>query len=548
MNLRLLKFLAVILLLQTTYSCQGQSLPSISEDNIKTHIKTLASDEFLGRRPGTLGEEKTVEYLAGKLKEIGIEPANGDSYFQEFTISRLKYETPSKMVIFKNNGETSEYDFTKDFYSKTSLKANEKVSLKDAEIVFAGFGIIAPEYNWDDYKHIDVKDKVVLVLFSDPGFYTKDESMFNGMSVSQHGGYDLKKKLAMERGAKAVFMIHHEFIDWDQIGQSPNSGYSAAFVKDHIETVSEGLLCSGIISIPVMKDLLSASGHGDDYTEQALSKDFKGLNLKAKMSLTNSSVSEDVVTTRNVLGILKGKKRPDEHIIYTSHWDHVGTRPARFGKDSIFNGAIDNASGTAMHLEVARAYKTMRKKPERSIVFFFTSAEEMGLLGAEYYANNPLYPLNKAVCVINADGHFATNKMKTATSVLKGYSEMDTYVDNAVAKIDRNTVEDTSPAYMNIFQRSDHYPFVKKGVPAVWAMGNQNPVEGGEAEAQKIADYMQHYHQVTDEYYEGFNAQNITADATMNFLIGLELANSKDWPNWNEGSEYKKIRDKSMQN
>ncbi|WP_299110677.1 M20/M25/M40 family metallo-hydrolase [uncultured Winogradskyella sp.] len=547
MNLKLLKFLALMLFLHIFCSCNGQSLPSISEDNIKSHIKTLASDEFLGRKPGTLGEQKTIQYLAEKLEAIGIEPANGDSYFQEFTISRLKYNKPSAMVISKANGKTSRYESSKDFYSKTSFKANDQISLNEAEIVFVGFGIIAPEYNWDDYKHVDVKDKVVLVLFSDPGFYTKDENMFNGMSVSQYGDYNLKKKLAMERGAKAVFMIHHEFINWDQIGQSSNSGYSSAYVKNQSETVSDGLLCSGIISIPVMKDLLSSSGFEDNYVEQALGKDFKGLHITSKMSLTNSSTPEDVVRTKNVLGILKGSTRPDEHIIYTSHWDHVGTRPSTFGKDSIFNGAIDNASGTAMHLEVARTYKALRRKPERSIVFFFTSAEEMGLLGAEYYANNPIYPLKKAVCVINADGHFATNKMKTATSVLKGYSEMDKYVDNAVAKMDRNAVEDTSPAYMKIFQRSDHYPFVKKGVPAVWAIGNQNPVEGGEAEAQKIANYMQHYHQVTDEYYEGFNAQNIAADALMNFLIGLELANSSAWPNWNKTSKYKEIRDKSIQ-
>ncbi len=524
--------------------CSSQKIPSLSEANIQSHIKTLASDDFLGRQPGTIGEEKTVQYLVQQLKEIGIAPANGASYYQEFTIARLKYQTPSDMLITTQRGKTT-YLPNKDFYAKTTYAVHQPVVVEDAEMVFAGFGIIAPEYNWDDYKNLEVQDKIVIILFSDPGLYTKDDSQFNGMNASPYADFNQKKKWALERGAKGILIVHHEFIDWDGIASSPSSNYSTTFVKGHHEHIADGLLFSGMISKPLMMALLQASGHKENYVEQALAKDFKGLQLITKISLTNTSISEDYLKTNNVLGILKGGKRPNEHLIYTAHWDHVGTRPARLGQDSIFNGAIDNASGTAMHLEVARAFKQMKRKPERSVLFFFTSAEEMGLLGARYYAEYPIYPLKEAVCVINADGHFATNKMKTATSVLKGYSQMDKYVDAAVAKMGRTTIEDLSPAYLNIFQRSDHFPFVEKGVPAVWAIGNQNPEKGGAAEQQKIADYMQHYHQVTDEYYEGFNAQNIAADALMNLLIGLELVNSTDWPNWNKDIEYKKIRDKS---
>ncbi len=542
MIFKLVTFSAACLL---TLYCFGQTPGTISEENIKSHIKTLASDEFQGRRPGTLGEEKTVNYLTTQLENLGIEPANGTSYFQEFTISRLIYEEPSGMTITTGNAKTT-YLPSRDFYCKTSLKANEPVIVKNAEMVFAGFGIIAPEYNWNDYENLDVRDKIVIVMFSDPGFYTKDDSHFNGMSISPHAGIELKKKLAFERGAKGLIIIHNTFINWEMIGKSPSGKFSRSFIKGNHELISDGLMFSGMISIPMMETFMKDSGYSKDYVSLALSKEFQGLNLKSKLSVTNTSTTDEYLKTKNVLGILKGSKTPNEHIIYTAHWDHIGTRPSRFGKDSIFNGAIDNASGTAMHLEVARAFKNLKKKPQRSILFFFTSAEEMGLLGAEYYAENPLYPLKDAVCVINADGHFATNKMTTVTSILKGYSEMDKYVDNAAATINRNTVEDTSPSYLNIFQRSDHYPLVKKGVPAVWAMGNQNPVKGGQEEAQKVVDYMQRYHRVTDEYYEGFNAQNIAADAQLNFLIGYELANSNDWPNWNEDVEFKKVREKSL--
>lgn len=539
-------FYTLFLAIPTIFISQTENhIPDISENNLHKHIKALASDEFLGRQPGTKGEKKTVTYLVNQLKKIGIAPANGDSYYQEFTIARLKYNKPSKMVIWSPKGKT-EYIPDKDFFAKTMQTISKEIKIENADMVFAGFGIIAPEYNWDDYKDIDVKDKIVIVLFSDPGFYTKNDTLFNGMQPTHHAYRNRKAKLAFDRGAKGMLMVHHEVINWEGALRAPNAGYSQPFLKGFEESISDGLDLTGMISIPMMRSLIKNSGQDYDYLEKALSKKNKDISLKTKISITNSTGLEDYVKTKNVLGILKGKKRPDEHIIYTSHWDHIGTRPSYLGKDSIFNGAIDNASGTAINIEIARTYKNLKKKPERSILFFFTSAEEMGLLGAEFYAENPIYPLNKAVCVINSDGNFAVNKMKTATNVLKGYSELDKYVDEAVSKVGRKVVPDDSPAYMNIFKRSDHYPFVKKGVPSVWAMGNQDPETGGLEEAKKVGEYMQHYHQVTDEYYEGFNVKNMIADAQMNFLIGYILANLNVWPNWNNDVEYKAIRDKSL--
>ncbi|RKE94886.1 M20/M25/M40 family metallo-hydrolase [Ichthyenterobacterium magnum] len=528
-------------------SCKAQNANPeylIKEENVVKHIKTLASDEFLGRKPGTKGEEKTTKYIEQQLKLFNVEPANASSYFQDFKIKKVQYGNCSNLVI-ESGKEKKEYIYEKDFYAKTSYKLNEEVTIENAEMIFVGFGIVASDYNWDDYKEVDVKGKIVVVLFSDPGYYSKDPKFFNGEQPTYYAGIRHKKREAAKRGAAGLIMIHDDAINWDAV---KNDVDSPIFVEGEPGLASDGLKFSGLISKSIMKDLLSDSNY--DYVEEALLKDFKPLPLKAKASLSLNSTFKDFVTTKNVVGIVKGSKRPNEYVLYTAHWDHVGTRASHLGNDSIFNGAIDNASGTAMQLEVARAFSKMKKKTERSIVFLFTSAEEMGLLGAEYYANNPLYPLNKTVCVINADASFAVEKMRMVINVIESHSEMDSFVSKAADKLGREIVKTEGEEMPgNVFQRSDHYPFVKKGVPAVWNVGNYEPLNGDEKEVEKIAAYMQHYHQVTDEYYEGFNGANITFDAQLNFLTGLEVGNSSKWPNWSEESrysQYKKIRDESM--
>ena len=462
--------LLVTIVISFVLSCKAQN-PNpenfIQEDNVVRHIKTLASDEFLGRKPGTEGEEKTTKYIEQQLKLFNVEPANKSSYFQDFKIKKVQYGSCSELVI-DSGEEKKKYIYEKDFYAKTSYKLDEAVTIENAEMIFMGFGIVASGYNWDDYKDVDVEGKIVVVLFSDPGYHSKDPRFFNGEQPTYYAGIRHKKREAAKRGAAGLIMVHDDAINWDAV---KNDVDSPIFVEGEPGLASDGLKFSGLISKSIMKDLLPDSNY--DYVEEALLKDFKPLPLKAKASLSLNSTFKDFVTTKNVVGIVKGSKRPDEYVLYTAHWDHVGTRAPHLGNDSIFNGAIDNASGTAMQLEVARAFSKMKKKPERSMVFLFTSAEEMGLLGAEYYANNPLFPLNKTVCVINADASFAVEKMRIVINVIESHSEMDTLVNKAADKLGREIVKTEGEEMPgNVFQRSDHYPFVKKGVPAVWNVGN----------------------------------------------------------------------------
>ncbi|MEP5610723.1 MAG: M20/M25/M40 family metallo-hydrolase, partial [Cyclobacteriaceae bacterium] len=363
---------------------------------------------------------------------------------------------------------------------------------------------------------------------------------------TRYSGFSYKKQMAFDRGAVGVLMIFNDVMNWEAIGRSRDSR-GPLLLDEQPNLVSDGLKISGIISIPVMQYLLQASNLESDYEADALSENFKARELDTKVSIRAKAYSEEVIKTSNVIGMIQGAKRPDECIVYTAHWDHVGTRPAALGADSIFNGAVDNASGTAMLLEVARAFSQLDRRPERSVIFLFTSAEEMGLLGAEYYTSNPVIPLHKTVCVINADSNYPTARMKTVVNALYGMSEMDEYNDEAASALGRTIIPDDSPPEMNIFRRGDHYPFVRKGgVPGTWMVGASDPINNDPKEDQLIANYAQHYHQVTDEYYEGFNAENIAFDAHLDFLIGLKMANSKAWPNWNKKSVYRKIRNQSL--
>ncbi|MEQ9405985.1 MAG: M28 family peptidase [Cyclobacteriaceae bacterium] len=524
----------------------GQSPEAkILSENIDKHIRLLASDDFLGRRPGTAGEEKTTQYLMSQLEEMGVEPANNGSYKQEFAISQLYHQPTGNMIIHDTEGDVA-FEFGKDFYAKTTMPDKE-VSIKEAEMVFAGFGIVAPEYEWDDYEEIDVRGKIVLVMFSDPGFYRGEADFFNGMQPSRYADFNYKKSEAMARGARGVLMIFNSIMNWDAIGSRSTSG--PLFLKEQPDLVSDGLQISGIVSIRLMKHLLEASGLDHDYEQDALSENFKPLEFKTRLSLDVRADTKEVINTSNIIGMIKGSGRPDECIVYTAHWDHVGTRPASFGTDSIFNGAVDNASGTSMVLEIARAFSQLKRKPDRTVIFFFTSAEEMGLLGAEYYTSNPIIPLNKTVCVINADSNYPTTRMKTVVNVLDGLTELDKFNHKAAKKLGRRIIPDDSPPEMNVFRRGDHYPFVRKGgVPATWMVGAMDPLNGDSASEKVVADYMQHYHQVTDEYYDGFIVDNIVFDAQLDFLIGLKLANNKAWPGWSNDSGYKKLRDQHLSN
>ncbi len=516
---------------------------TIQANRIEEHIKTLASDAFLGRQPGTIGEPVTINYIEEQFNNMGIESANGNSYFQEFEITEIAPVPPEKLT-FKSSGKTIDFQVKKDFMAVTP-KVDELVSIKDKELVFAGFGIVAPEYDWDDYQNIDVKDKIAVVLYNDPGLYTQDSTLFKGLTPTKYSSSSYKKEEAFKHGAIGVLTIFHDTgltgLNWGLVEAMATR--PMRYLKGEEPPVEQGVQFSGIISIKMAETIIKESGHDFNYMEYALDKSFKPVSLGATISLDLMS-NKRTFKTNNVIGMVKGDERPDEVIVYTAHWDHDGYIKNATEKDSVYNGAIDNATGVAMVLETARAYKSLKNKTDRSVLFMLTSAEEMGLLGSKYYAENPLYPLSKTVCVINADASHATEPMRVAVNVVKGYSdEIDNVVDSAATRLKRKVIPDPTPQ-IGAFYRSDHFPFVEKGVPAVWAVGGGEPMACDSLQQVKIIeDYMKRYHQLTDEYYEGFIARNIAFDAQLNFLTGYYLSNSEAWPNWNEGVEYKAIRD-----
>jgi hypothetical protein len=518
---------------------------TISHLRIEDHVKTLASDKFLGRQPGTLGEPITIDYISSELKKLGIEPAIEDSYYQEFEITEIAPIPPENMVI--TDGERDILFKVKEDFIATTSKIDELVSIQDKELVFAGFGIVAPEYDWDDYQNLDVRDKVVIVLYNDPGLYTQDSTLFKGLTPTKYSTSSYKKEEAYKRGAAGVLTIFHDTglngLNWGLVQAMATR--PTRYLNGQEPAVAESIPFSGMISIEMANTIIRESGHEFDYIEKALDKQFKPMALGLTVSVDVLS-KKRTFKTNNVLGILKGRSRADEAIVYTAHWDHDGYIQNAGQKDSVYNGAIDNATGVAMVLETARAFKELKEKPDRSILFFLTSAEEMGLLGAKYYVDNPIIPMEKTVCVINADASHATEPMRVAVNVIKGHSnDMDSIVDAAAAKLDRVIIPDDAPQ-IGAFYRSDHYPFVEKGVPAVWAVGGGEPMAGDSIQQmQIIQDYMKRYHQLNDEYYDGFIAKNIAFDAKLNFLIGYQLSNSEEWPNWNEGTQYKAVRDES---
>ncbi len=388
-------------------------LNSINADDMKERISVLASDDFLGRAPATEGEEKTINYLAGQFRQIGLQPANGDSYFQEVSLVELTAE-PADMHI---SGEKGNFDlrFSDDFVGCTSQTTDE-INIDDSEIIFVGYGINAPENGWNDYEGLDVKGKTVLMLVNDPGYATSDPELFNGRAMTIYGRWTWKYEEAARQGARAAIIIHETgaaSYPWEVV-QNGWTGAQSSLVGNALS--ESDLQLQGWVTTESAEKMFEAAGV--DY-EQALksaaTRGFKPFSMKLTESIDFLNRVKHT-TSNNVAAILPGSERPGEYIIYSAHWDHFGVNPS-FKGDSILNGAVDNATGTAALLELAEAFVSLPKRQERSVVFLAVTCEEQGLLGSQYYAEHPLYPLDKTVADINMDGLNITGKTKDMTIV-----------------------------------------------------------------------------------------------------------------------------------
>ena len=517
--------------------------PEINSQGFDRHLKALASDEFLGRGPFSEGEEITVEYLKNQFEEMGLEPGNGESYFQDVPMVQIASQIPASLEILSSSNSI-ELSYRDDFVS-FSQWLDEEVNIQDSELVFAGYGVVAPEYGWNDYDGLDVTGKTVMVLVNDPGFGLGDTTFFKGDAMTYYGRWTYKYEEAARQGAKGVFVIHSTIpagYPWQVVRNSWNG--TGLYLRSDDGNRSRCEMEGWITMEAAEKIFEMSEADFSDYRTLARAEGFKAIStgLTYNMSITNTW-EEDV--SKNVVAVAPGTSKSDEFILYSAHWDHFGVGIPNDG-DSIYNGALDNATGTAAVLEIAEAFANTDH--ERSVAFILVTAEERGLLGSAYYAQNPIYPLEKSVANINIDGLTYYGSLKDLTIVGYGQSELDNYAKEAAETQGRYILPDQE-ASKGFFFRSDHFSFAKVGIPALYASGDYELREGGvELMNEKKYQYnTEHYHLPADEYDPvTWDLSSMVEDAQLMFEIGLKLSNDGNWPEWKEGSEFKSIREAYM--
>lgn len=519
---------------------------AMTVESLTDHIKTLASDKFEGRGPGTRGEELTVDYLIKEFKSAGLKPGNGDSYTQAVPLTSVEAMNKPSLTIHDGSGQDLTLHYTKE-QTIWTRQQTESVILDNSELVFVGYGINAPEQNWNDYADIDVTGKTVVMLVNDPGYATQDDNLFNGNSMTYYGRWDYKYDEAARQGAAAAIIIHDTkpaAYPWSTVASSWTGPQFDMVRQDKGEKLA---LVEGWVTKDTAKALFNRSGLDlKDMYAAAQTRGFKAIdmNLTASASIKNKVEQLD---SQNVVAMIEGSESPDEVFIYMAHWDHLGIDPTMEG-DNIFNGALDNATGTAGLIELAKAYASLPEQPKRSVVFMAVTAEEQGLLGSAYYAAHPIFPLEKTVAGLNMDGLNNFGPTHDVTVVGYGMSQLDDYLAKQAKTQNRELRPDSMPEN-GYYYRSDHFELAKYGVPMLYPNnGIDHKLKGIEYGKQKEAEYTaEHYHAPSDEYHESWDLNGAVEDLKLYFLTGLDIINSNDWPEWNEGTEFKEIRDKQRQ-
>ena len=515
----------------------------LNADSLSQMIQQLSSDSFLGRKPFTEGETITVAYLQEKFKSMGVEPGNGDSYVQEVPMVSISATAAPSMQV-ESQGKKIQLKGYDDYVIWTDQTDSEQSFTAD-EMVFAGYGVVAPEHNWNDYEGIDVKGKIVMVLVNDPGFNAGDTSLFKGKTMTYYGRWTYKFEEAARQGAKGCLVIHNTEAAGYPFNVQQSNWNTSRLRLDGRGTNEQLCNIIGWIRSDVVKQLITFAGKDTSMIRQADQRGFKAVPLGINAS-TSMTVKTEYNKSANVMGKITGSEYPDEYIVYTAHWDHFGIGKPDATGDSIYNGALDNASGTAALMELARAFKNMKTKPLRTVVFVAVTAEEQGLWGSAYYVQHPVYPLDKTVANINIDGLNNYGKTKDLVVVGKGQSELEDLLKSVLDQQNRVLSFETHPEAGYYF-RSDHFNFAKAGVPALYTDSGADIEGKGVEEGNRLQDEYteKYYHQPSDEYNTSWKMDGGMADLEVFLLVGQQLAATHEWPEWKEGSEFKAIRDKS---
>jgi Zn-dependent M28 family amino/carboxypeptidase len=529
------------------------SLPKLSTAPMLEHVKVLAGDDYEGRKPGGVGEEKTVQYITSEFQKLGLKPGNTDgTYIQKVPLVGITGTEARPLIVGRDNMRTG-FKWKDDVVAWTKQVA-DGASIENSDIIFAGYGVTAPEYNWDDFKGLDVKGKTIVVLVNDPQIPdpsdpTKlDSRLFNGTAMTYYGRWTYKYEEGARRGAAGVLIVHEE-----RLAGYPYSVVQG-FLDERFSLVAPDknmgrASIEGWLSLDAAKKLLKLAGQDfDTLKKQATSRDFKpvALGLKASMALKNTLRTVD---SRNVLAKLEGSDPvlKDEYVVYSAHWDHLGiVAPDKTG-DKIANGALDNASGVAQVLEIARAFTQVKPAPKRSILFLMVTAEEQGLLGSEYYAVTPIYPLAKTLANINIDGFNQWGRTKDITVIGLGASDLDDYLRDAAAEQSR-TLRPDPESEKGFYYRSDHFNFAKQGVPALYADNGVEfvgkPPEYGQ---QKRDEYTKNdYHAPSDQIKADWDLSGAVEDGELLMAVGYRVANADKFPEWKAGNEFKAQREKTL--
>lgn len=524
---------------------------SIQANDILQHTKTLSADEYEGRGPGTKGEELSVKYLTEQYQRLGLKPGNPDgTYVQKVPLAGF---TAQPTASFTVGDKKIDLKFPQD-YVAVSRRFVPESKVENSDIVFVGYGVVAPEYGWDDYKGVDVRGKTIVMLINDPAVPDAsdpeklDPKMFKGNAMTYYGRWTYKYEIASEKGAAAAIIIHetgpagypYEVVSgsWSRENfdiQSPDKNMGRVAIESWITTDRA-------------KELFTASGEDFDALKKAaVTKDFKPVTLKAKANLDVKNTLREI-NSNNVVAKVEGSDPvlKNEYIVYTAHWDHLGRDPKLPG-DQIFNGALDNASGTAALLEIAEAFTKLATPPKRSVLFLSVTAEEKGLLGAKYYASNPLYPLNKTLANINMDGVNQWGRTRDITMVGDDNSTLIDLLRETAAAQGRVVNPDAEPE-KGFYYRSDHFEFAKQGVPALYTDAGQDYIGKDAAYSkQKRDEYTnKDYHKVSDEIKPDWDLAGAVDDAQMLTWIGYRVAQGDKFPEWKPGTEFKAKRDETM--
>ena len=523
--------------------------PEISAADLSARDKAISDDAFEGRGPGTPNGEAAAQWVADELKRLGIRPANHGSYFQTVPAVSITLDARASHLSFATPKGTLAPHFLDDVVYWTPQFAGPDVAVKNSDLVFVGYGVVAPEYHWNDYAGVNVKGKTVVILVNDPGNEDPhpDPKFFGGRAMTYYGRWSYKFEEAARQGAAAAIIVH----------ETKPAAYpfqvlrtSDGAAKLWLESADKNLSASpiqGWITLDTAKDLFSRAGLDYGKLKAAANKrGFKAVAMNGETLSAHAVSNISHVKTRNVIGVIPGKSHPGDVVMFSAHWDHLGIKPQLPGPDKIYNGAVDNGYGVSMILELAEAF-AHDAQPDRSVAFAFWTMEEQNLLGSEYFAEHPIWPLKNIVGVVNWDAGIAGGPAHDMGLTGNGQSEMEDVLAAALKTQNRVISPDPEPEKGGFF-RSDHFSLARNGVPAITPSSGEDLVNGGKARAKALRDdYLaHHYHQPADEFDPSWDFSGLVQDTEVLHTLGLSLANSGQWPNWFAASEFRAARDKVM--